>query len=107
MPLCISRKKGQSIYIGKGRDENHCWIDWIIYSGEERDFDLTGIGPAVFSWSTYITTTSGDLPPGPPGAAERSGKSLTASMEDLRLSIAAMPAKERELQQAKLHPLDQ
>ncbi len=94
------------IDIEKGRDENHCWIDWVIYSGKERGFDLTGINPAVFAWTTCISISPHDLHSCPPAQSEISDKTLSMQMDVLSLSIPVVPAKEKELQHDKVHPLD-
>ncbi len=93
--------------IENGRDENYCWIDWVIYSGDERDFDLTGISPAVFAWKTGISTSPGDPALSSPVQTEISDGVLSIFMGDLGLSLATVPARESELQNAKINPLDQ
>ena len=95
------------IVIEKGRDEDHCWIDWIIYQGKEQDFDLTSIRKAVFAWSTCILTDPGDLDSCPTTQSEISDRTLSLALDDLKLSITVVPAKERALQHDKIHPLDQ
>ena len=41
------------LQIEKGRDENHCWVDWIIYRGEERDFDLVIINSVIQCFTRF------------------------------------------------------
>ncbi|NJO03151.1 MAG: hypothetical protein HC880_17040 [Bacteroidia bacterium] len=38
------------ITIKKGKDERHCWVDWVIYTGAEKSFKLTEVSHAAFAW---------------------------------------------------------
>jgi hypothetical protein len=90
-----------------GRNEDHCWVDWIIYSGEESEFDLTGVSPAVFAWATCISVEPNDPVPCPPPRHEIRDHTLSMQMDGLNLMIKTLPARERELQHDKIHPLDE
>lgn len=38
----------------QGKDEKNAWIDYVIYAGEEKDFDLTKIDQAVYALALSV-----------------------------------------------------
>lgn len=38
-------------YWEKGNDKENCWVDYVIYNGQEKDFDLTQIQQAVYAFA--------------------------------------------------------
>lgn len=41
-------------YWEKGNDGKDCWIDYVIYSGEEKSFDLTQMEQAIYAFALGI-----------------------------------------------------
>jgi hypothetical protein len=78
----------------KGSDDRSCWTDWIIYQGEEREFNLNNLDRAVFGWSTLASALPEFTSPG----FELKDDSLILSFEDLSLCVPVKPAPEKELQ---------
>jgi hypothetical protein len=95
------------IKIEKGLDEDHCWMDWIIYHGQEKDIDLTQLGTAAFAWATCISADPDDPASCPPARSEISGSNLRMETDGIFLSIPVVPAREIELQHGMVHPLQQ
>lgn len=48
-------------YWEKGSDGKNSWIDYVIYSGNERDFDLTEIDQAVYAFALSFGNESEDV----------------------------------------------
>lgn len=97
--LLYAKFGGENITIKKGRDGNTCWVDVIIYSGEERSFDLSKIGNAAFAWAYSISHRSN---------AQSSllreteavlqDEQIHLKWDDMRLSVPAKPDTEQYLQ---------
>jgi len=77
-----------------GNDDRSCWIDWIIYQGEEQEFNLNNLDRAIFGWSTLVSEEAVINSP----EYELRGDSLLLSFEDLSLCVPLKPAPEKELQ---------
>lgn len=80
-----------------GKDDRTCWLDYIIYTGAERDFDLTKVDQACFAWQTTIAPKSHSI--------ERAKKTIAnkrihLQLGDMKLSIPMNPALENEQQKA-------
>jgi hypothetical protein len=48
-------------YWGKGHDEENYWVDYVLYSGDERDFDLTRTDQAVLAFALNLGNLSDQL----------------------------------------------
>lgn len=77
-----------------GSDDRSCWIDWVIYQGEEQEFNLNNLDRAIFGWSTLVSEEAVISSP----EFELTGDSLLLSFEDLSLCVPVKPAPEKELQ---------
>lgn len=44
-----------------GRDEKNTWIDYVIYAGEENEFDLTEINQAVYALALSVGNKADDV----------------------------------------------
>jgi hypothetical protein len=80
-----------------GSDDGSCWIDWVIYRGEEQEFNLNDPERAVFAWSTLVSAESGEPVISSP-EYELTGDSLLLGFEDLSLCVPVKPAPEKVLQ---------
>lgn len=75
----------------KGGDEKAAWIDYVIYSGEEKDIDLTAVDNAVIGFSFNIS--DGDKNAKSPNpVVSHEGGNLTTHWKDLRVSVSVKPA---------------
>ena len=86
------------INVEKGRDDRLAWVDFVIYSGDEKSFDLTQLQEACFAWHTYIgkdVNFSTAVP-----VAIRKENLLKVSADDMSISIPVKPALENDLQEA-------
>ena len=88
----------EEIKMEKGGDDQLAWVDYIIYNGEERHFDLSQLNEACFAWYTSIGTTV-DSPNIAPEVVQEENQ-LTASAGAVSISIPVKPALENDLQSA-------
>jgi hypothetical protein len=85
----------QNIEVNKGGQDDLAWVDYIIYKGEEKEFDLTEIDKACFAWQTVFrpeNKSKAELIETDNHVEIRSGK--------MSLSIPVKPALENVLQNA-------
>jgi hypothetical protein len=83
------------ITMQKGSDNDLHWVDYLIYAGEEKAFDLTGIDQAFFVWHTQIT---GDNEAEKQANLHRNEDRITAGNDVMQLSIPVKPGLESDLQ---------
>jgi len=86
-----------TISIEKDSDEETCWVDYIIYAGDNQDFDLTKIEKACFAWHTQITANETSVNQGEVQVQEEGGR-ISVQKGGLQLSVPVTPALEKELQ---------
>lgn len=76
----------------EGHDELNYWVDYVLYSGDEKDFDLTQVNQAVLAFALELGNLSGKL-------AVENAKSQTdngilrASWEELAVEVPVKPDK--------------
>lgn len=79
-------------YWEKGQDSTTHWVDFVLYSGNEKDFDLNQIGQAVLSFALLFGNQTDDLI-----IRETSCKiykdKLKASWNDLNIELPVKPEK--------------
>ncbi len=83
------------LIIKKGKDKESAYVDWIIYVGEERPFDLSALQQAVFAWATTFSQTA-DLKK---AKATQKGKRVDVQWDALKLSVPLKPDQEDALQE--------
>lgn len=91
----------EQIYrLEKGKDEERSWVDLLIYSGDERVFDLTTMEQAAIGWTTRISTNRDQSEDSVAARAEVQNQQLQLEWGDLRLSVPVRPADEAVLQRS-------
>ena len=45
----------------QGKDEKNAWIDYVVYAGEEKDFDLTKIDQAVYALALSVGSKADEV----------------------------------------------
>ncbi len=72
----------------KGGDGTNSWLDYVVYSGNERDFDLSAIDSAVlgFTFSVGVSDEKMAVP-----QKKISGDTMEADWKGLRLTAPAKP----------------
>ena len=83
----------------KGRDKNSCWVDLVIYTGKEKEFDLNRISQAAFGWSTRIYTDEDDRSL-PTARAVVKDQRIDLQWDNLQLSAPTKPGTEEQLQRS-------
>lgn len=48
-------------YWEKGGDGENSWVDYVIYSGNEKDFDLTQVAQAIYAFALSFGNQSDEL----------------------------------------------
>jgi hypothetical protein len=69
-----------------GFDKNGAWLDYVIYSGNQVEFDLNTIKKAIWGFTFSIDNTSDSLPKIDPKVTE-SGNTLISSWQELKLEV--------------------
>lgn len=77
-------------YWEKGNDEKNSWIDYVIYSGNEKDFDLTEIAQAAYAFALSFGEQSDEISVNKANATI-SGNTLDASWDNLSVQIPVKP----------------
>ena len=83
----------------KGKDQDHCWVDVIVYTGKEKTFDLKEMKQASFGWSTRIYTDEDEQRP-PTARATVKDQRVELRWDSLQLSAPAKPSTEEDLQRS-------
>ena len=81
-----------------GQDQEHAWLDLVLYAGDERGFDLTQFPAAALGFALRLTA-AGEAPP-PRVAQTLADGRLTLTWDTLRLSVPVRPDKVSSLQRA-------
>lgn len=85
----FDRLKG---YWEKGHDQENYWVDYVLYSGDERDFDLIQIDQAVLAFALSLGNLDDHL--SIENATSRiSNGMLKASWEELAVEVPVKPDK--------------
>lgn len=79
-------------YWEKGSDGQNSWIDYVIYSGDEKDFDLTAVKQAVYAFALSFGNLSDELSINEAKCAI-TGNMLKASWMDLSVEAPVKPDK--------------
>jgi len=85
----------QKIEVKKGGKDDFAWVDYIIYKGEEKEFDLTKIDEACFAWQTIIFPDNNSK-----AELMETDNQIEIKSDKMSLSIPVKPALENELQKA-------
>lgn len=79
-------------YWEKGNDKENCWVDYVIYNGQEKDFDLTQIQQAVYAFALSFGNLT-DHVSVKNAHATISNNILEASWDDLAVKAPVKPVK--------------
>ena len=79
-------------YWEKGNDEQNCWVDYIIYSGEEKIFNLTKVQQAVYAFALSFGSITDKLSIKNASSSITNGL-LTATWNDLMVKVPVKPDK--------------
>lgn len=79
-------------YWEKGNDKENCWVDYVIYNGQEKDFDLTQIQQAVYAFALSFGNLT-DHVSVKNAHATISNNILEASWDDLAVQAPVKPVK--------------
>lgn len=79
-------------YWEKGSDEVNNWLDFVLYSGDERDFDLTQLDEAVLAFALNFGRSSDQLAV-ENAACQTVDGVLKASWEELSVELPVKPDK--------------
>ncbi len=82
--------------VEKGKDEESAYVDWIIYSGEERHFDLSALQEAIFAWATSFDEGSNVKK----AKATPKGNLVNLQWNELKLSVPLKPDTQDALQES-------
>jgi hypothetical protein len=74
----------------KGKDENSSWIDFVIYSGEKREIDLTKIDEALLGFTLSAGSEPGGIAADIPAFA-RKDTNMEIFWKDMSLNIPFKP----------------
>jgi hypothetical protein len=72
-----------------GQDTAKSWLDLVLYSGDEREFDLTQFSAAALGFALRLTTTTDAPPPRPTHAL--ADNRLSLAWDALRVSVPIRP----------------
>ncbi|MCG8308287.1 MAG: hypothetical protein MI975_12905, partial [Cytophagales bacterium] len=86
------------INVEKEGEDHMAWVDFVIYNGDEKDFDLTQLGEACFAWQTYIGKDVGNTTEAQIVVGEEN--LLKIATDDMSISVPAKPSLENNLQDA-------
>ncbi|WP_288360071.1 hypothetical protein [uncultured Bacteroides sp.] len=89
LEACFDNLKG---YWEKGGDGKNSWVDYVIYSGEEKEFDLTRTSQAIYAFALSLNDTSNKYP-ADAAIAVVSGNSLHATWGELSVQASVKPNK--------------
>lgn len=70
-----------------GGDEKNAWLDFVLYSGIEKDFDLTQVKEAILAFTFTIGKTKKAAPP----QVAMKDDQMTATWNGLTLTTASKP----------------
>lgn len=85
----------QKISVEKGAENELAWVDYIIYSGDEKEFDLNNIEEACFAWQTIINPKSDSK-----AELIETNELIEIKNNKMSLSVPVKPAMENQLQKA-------
>ena len=89
---------GQEVQmIETGSDTARCWVDVVLYAGEEKAFDLKNMGQAALSWTTRLHTDD-DLTKWSEPEVTVQDQRVKLRWDELRLSTPVKPDTEEVLQ---------
>ena len=83
-----------------GQDKDRAWLDLVLYSGDDREFDLTRLSSAAIAFALRLTTSEATPPQVSHSLAN--GR-LSLAWDTLRVSIPVRPDKVALLQNAVAH----
>lgn len=75
----------------KGGDEKAAWIDYVLYSGEEKDIDLATVDKAVIGFAFSISDGDKNAK-NPNPVISNEGGNLTTQWKGLRVNLPVKPA---------------
>lgn len=85
----------QQIQVEKGGEGDLSWVDYIIYKGAEKEFDLSKIEEACFAWQTTVNKTSGEK-----AEIIESENQIEIRTVNMSLTVPVKPDKENTLQKS-------
>ena len=88
-----------TIKMEKGHDSHLSWVDYIIYQGKEKTFDLAEMQEACFAWHTEIRSSSqqGNISR---ATLTQSESQVELKTESISLTIPYKPDVEKRLQKS-------
>ncbi len=82
-----------------GSDPTRCWVDVVLYAGDEKAFDLKNMGQATLSWTTRLHTDD-DLTVWSDPKVIVQDQRVKLRWDELSLSTPVMPDTEEVLQRS-------
>ncbi len=74
----------------KGSDDDASWVDYVLYKGNEKDFDLTEMDEAALGFA-FLLNQKGQKIEMKQISASRQGGTLAAQWEGLKVSVPTKP----------------
>jgi hypothetical protein len=88
--MFIAEYEGLKGYWEKGGNEKASWIDFVFYSGAEKDFDLTKITKAVSGFTFSIDSANKNQVTEKPDISEKDGQ-MDVIWKGLKIQIPVKP----------------
>jgi hypothetical protein len=88
--LYLSRFDGLNGHWEKGGDDKNSWIDFVIYSGGDRNFNLSQVNEAILGYTFSIGTEQDKVLDDKPAFIMKNGI-MNASWNELELEIPIKP----------------
>lgn len=92
--ICLLEARFDNLkgYWEKGGDGENSWIDYVIYSGDEKEFDLTQVSQAIYAFALSLGDISGEYSVDN-ATAVISGNLLNATWGELSIQAPVRPDK--------------
>ena len=94
LQLLQAEFEGLQGYWEKGGDGKNSWIDFVFYSGEEKEFDLNKMNKAIAAFTFEIIKTGDKSTSRKTGISEQNGK-LKIDWKGLKLELPVKPQNPR------------
>ncbi len=88
--LFLSLFDGLNGHWEKGGNDRNSWIDFVIYSGDDRDFNLSQVNEAILGFTFSIATEQDKVSDDKPAYIMKNGM-MNASWNGLELEIPIKP----------------
>jgi hypothetical protein len=88
--LYLSEFGGMKGHWEKGGDDNTAWVDYVLYKGNDKDFNLTQMNEAALGFA-FLLTEQGKRIKMKQITSSRQGGVLSAQWEGLKISVPTKP----------------